>query len=254
MVLEKKLVEAALSAGAHIRERAFIYKQLDWKGKDDPVTELDKEGERIIRKLAGEVNFLGEEFGEQNNGSEYTWIIDPIDGTKSFIRGEHLSATSIGVEKNGHLIAGVVYDFMRDLLYVAVDGKCYLQHNLKKFPMGKAQMSSKAYISTSNLTESEIMKLSLPNWSLRDRSGSIALNLAHLANGNIEAIVGRPEKGKGYPWDVAGGIALLKVNGYEVLTDKFEPYHHRESSGIIAAKPEIMKKIADALGGKYGKT
>ena len=85
---------------------------VEWKVDDSPVTIADRGSENLLRKsLVGQLNhdgFLGEEFGDTPGSSGYRWIIDPIDGTRSFVRGIPIWACMIGLEFKGELIAGVV--------------------------------------------------------------------------------------------------------------------------------------------------
>jgi histidinol-phosphatase len=84
---------------------------VEWKADRSPVTLADREAERQLRSalLAAFPNdgFLGEESGEQIGSSGYRWIIDPIDGTRSFVRNIPIWATLVGLEYNGDPIAGV---------------------------------------------------------------------------------------------------------------------------------------------------
>jgi len=81
------------------------------KPDDSPVTIADKKAEDAMKKLISnhfpDHGIIGEEFGETNKGAEYTWILDPIDGTKSFICGAYSFGTLIGLLKNGKPILGV---------------------------------------------------------------------------------------------------------------------------------------------------
>ncbi len=83
------------------------------KGDDSPVTIADKRAEQLIRAELAERfphdGILGEEFGEQAGASEFQWIVDPIDGTKSFISGVPLYSTLVGVLHNRQSVAGVIY-------------------------------------------------------------------------------------------------------------------------------------------------
>ncbi len=85
---------------------------VEWKSNQSPVTVADREAEQLLRtKLLGEFpkdGFLGEEFGETKGESGFRWIIDPIDGTRSFVRGVPLWGTLVGLEYEGEQIAGVV--------------------------------------------------------------------------------------------------------------------------------------------------
>ncbi|MBM3997572.1 MAG: histidinol phosphate phosphatase [Planctomycetes bacterium] len=86
---------------------------VEWKPDQSPVTMADRGAEQLLRKKLLELfpgdGFLGEEFGDTPGTSGYRWIIDPIDGTRSFVRGIPIWACMIGLEHKGELIAGVVY-------------------------------------------------------------------------------------------------------------------------------------------------
>jgi histidinol-phosphatase len=85
---------------------------VDIKGDSSPVTIADRETEEVLRKDLSEAfpgdGFLGEEFGDTPGTTGYRWIIDPIDGTRSFVRGIPAWATLVGLEHKGELIAGFV--------------------------------------------------------------------------------------------------------------------------------------------------
>src|SRR3954462_565472 len=87
--------------------------QIDLKGDASPVTVADRQSEQLLRsRIAAAFStdaILGEEFGEQSGTSGYRWILDPIDGTKSFIHGVPLYAVLIGVELRGESKIGVIH-------------------------------------------------------------------------------------------------------------------------------------------------
>jgi histidinol-phosphatase len=104
-------VEAARRAGRlalGYYEASFT---VEWKSDQSPVTVADREAEQLLRRtLLGAFprdGFLGEEFGDTPGASGFRWIIDPIDGTRSFVRGIPLWATLVGLECEGEVIAGV---------------------------------------------------------------------------------------------------------------------------------------------------
>jgi histidinol-phosphatase len=104
-------VEAARTAG-QIAHRYFDGEfTVEWKSDSSPVTVADRETEQSLRRtLLGAFpndGFLGEEFGDTPGSSGFRWIIDPIDGTRSFVRGIPLWATLVGLEHRGELIAGI---------------------------------------------------------------------------------------------------------------------------------------------------
>lgn len=107
--------EAAIEAAQAAGDLALSYFQsgleVQWKADQSPVTLADQSAEKLLREtLLGRFpgdGFLGEEFGDSPGTSGYRWIIDPIDGTRSFVRGVPLWGTLVGLEHQGTLIAGI---------------------------------------------------------------------------------------------------------------------------------------------------
>ena len=96
----------------------------------DPVTEADREAEQAIRALIRsefpEHGMLGEEFGAENADAEHVWVIDPIDGTRSFISGVPLWGTLVGLNRNGDAVAGMMSQpFTGELFYANESGAHY---------------------------------------------------------------------------------------------------------------------------------
>src|SRR5210317_652011 len=108
--------------------------QVSKKGPGDFVTKTDKKVEQIIieelQKARPGFNILAEEGGTAENKSEYTWIIDPIDGTSNFIHGIPHFAISIGLEKNREVIAGIIFDPIKNEMFYAEKGRgAYLNNS-----------------------------------------------------------------------------------------------------------------------------
>ncbi len=109
--------EVALDAAQKAGQLALSYFDqgvaVEWKADQSPVTLADRGAEEMLRhELLGRFpneGFLGEEFGLTPGSSGFRWIIDPIDGTRSFVRGIPIWATLVGLEYKGELIAGVAY-------------------------------------------------------------------------------------------------------------------------------------------------
>ncbi len=100
----------------------------DYKADDTPVTAADRAAEKFIRdeleKNYPSHNIIGEEFGEsENSGSSFRWIIDPIDGTKSFMRGVPLYGVLIGLEIDGVVKVGAAYFPGTDEMLSAAEGE-----------------------------------------------------------------------------------------------------------------------------------
>ncbi len=128
----KPFVESLCEKSAEIINPYFFGKDYDLEQKDNdtPVTRADKEAELCIRELI-QNNFpdhgiLGEEFGSINENAEYTWVIDPIDGTKGFITGCPLFTTLVGLLHNGKPVLGAIHQPTTGLLCIGDNDTCTL--------------------------------------------------------------------------------------------------------------------------------
>jgi histidinol-phosphatase len=119
-------VEAARIAGDLARSYYETTFDIERKADDSPVTIADKQAEELIRATVAKHfpgdGFLGEEFGDQPGESGYRWVIDPIDGTKSFVRHIPVWATLVGLEYRGEQIGGVAYIPVFGQVYRALRG------------------------------------------------------------------------------------------------------------------------------------
>jgi histidinol-phosphatase len=97
------------------------------KADQTPVTIADRQAEERLRAMIAERypdhGVLGEEYGEANHGARFRWILDPIDGTKSFVQGVPLYGVLVGLERDGEAIAGVCYLPALDEMIAAARGE-----------------------------------------------------------------------------------------------------------------------------------
>lgn len=104
-------LDAARKAGALAKKVFDGEFAVEIKADQSPVTIADKNAERLIRDVVTKHfpgdGFLGEEFGDEPSSTGYRWVVDPIDGTKSFVRRVPLWGTLVGLEYRGELVAGV---------------------------------------------------------------------------------------------------------------------------------------------------
>jgi myo-inositol-1(or 4)-monophosphatase len=113
---KKDILNLVLSAGniaqSEILKHWKTSLNVEWKADATPVTIADKKAEELVRNFAqketSDFGFIGEEFGIENPNAEYQWVLDPIDGTKSFIYGVPLFGTVIAILKKGTPIAGLI--------------------------------------------------------------------------------------------------------------------------------------------------
>lgn len=120
--------ETAFQAGRHTLGYFQTDIRTDWKKDDSPVTIADREAEQLIRKRITnrfpEHSIVGEEFGIQETaGASHRWFIDPIDGTKSFMRGVPLYGVLLGLEIEGRVEVGVAYFPALDEMIAAATGE-----------------------------------------------------------------------------------------------------------------------------------
>jgi len=120
-------VDAARAGGACTLRHFNVGTAVEWKADHTPVTAADRESEAAIRKVIGRAfpdhAILGEEEGESAGTAPYRWIVDPLDGTRTFVRGVPLYGTLIGVEREGDPVVGVVYLPALDELVAAAHGE-----------------------------------------------------------------------------------------------------------------------------------
>ena len=154
-------VRAAIEAGGvtmhYFRSPSLA---VDAKPDKSPVTRADKEAEELLREhIAMEFpddGIVGEEFGVQDGSSEYTWYLDPIDGTQSFIRGIPLFGTMVGLEAGGEAVAGViVFPALKEMVFAGKGLGAWWCDDLsprdrKKASVSKVSRLSEACLSTNS--------------------------------------------------------------------------------------------------------
>lgn len=121
------MIEIARAAGAHtLKYFGSGDLTVDAKSDDSPVTVADREAEELVRARIAEAfpedTVQGEEFAETAGTSPYRWVVDPIDGTKSFVCGVPLYSTLLALEKDGEPIGGVIFIPALDEIVVAANG------------------------------------------------------------------------------------------------------------------------------------
>jgi histidinol-phosphatase len=134
--------------------------QVDRKADESPVTVADRSAEELLRaRIAKDFSgdgIIGEEFGEEGGNSGYQWILDPIDGTKSYIHGVPLYTTLVAVLRDGEPIAGVIHaPAVGETVYAAKGGGCWYLRNASDEPRA-AQVSGVKELRESLLLTTEI--------------------------------------------------------------------------------------------------
>lgn len=226
-------VAAAQQAGKLIADAYRTDFRVDYKqgATTNLVTEVDRRSEAAIiealSKAFPDHRILAEEGGEgSQKESSYKWIVDPLDGTTNFAHGFPAFCVSIGLEVEGRVALGVVYDPLRQELFEAEAGKgAFL--NGERLRVSRAAALDKALLVTGFAYDQEGRRSNLDHFSrfamraqgIR-RTGSAAIDLCYVASGRIDGFW----ELKLFPWDVAAGSLIVAEAGGRVTDFAGHPY------------------------------
>ena len=154
------LLDVVTAAGKHtLTYFGASNLQIDAKSDESPVTIADREAEQLVREMilqrfaADAVQ--GEEFADQAGTSSYRWVVDPIDGTKSFVCGVPLYSTLLALEQDGEPIAGAIYIPAMDEIIVAAQG-LGAWHRRQGSDWDRAQVSDREHLSEAVFVTSQV--------------------------------------------------------------------------------------------------
>lgn len=246
------MITAARKAGRSlIRDFGEVEQlQVSVKGPANFVSIADTKAEEIIfrelSKARPGYGFLMEERGYVAGAdNSHRWLVDPLDGTTNFLHSNPLFAVSIGLEREGQLVAGVIYNPARDELFTAEKGKgAYM--NDRRIRVAARKTLADALLTTGIphrgrdghqrfLSEMEVLMREVSG--IR-RSGSAALDLAYVAAGRYDGYWERNLK----PWDMAAGIVIVREAG-GLATDLESGDKMLESGDIIATNIQMHKVL-----------
>ena len=247
-------LQASRQASKHIL-RAFDQPDrisISEKSANDFVTDVDTFAEQVIIEQIQQAypshSILAEEHGTIE-GDEYTWIIDPLDGTTNFIHGIPHFAISIAIKKNHDLIAGLIFDPIRNELFTATKGGgARLNH--RRIRVSNIAKISQALIGTGFPFRDKhhigpylsTFSHLLPQTSDIRRSGSASLDLAYVACGRLDGFWEPSLKA----WDMAAGALLIQEAG-GMLCDFNGEQDFLSNGCIIAGNPKIHKQLAHSV-------
>jgi myo-inositol-1(or 4)-monophosphatase len=226
------------------------------KQQRDFVTEIDKAAENaiieILREAYPDYGILAEEsgaFAGKDSGSEYQWIIDPLDGTTNFIHGFPQYAISIALAHRGQLTLGLVYDTLRNEMFTAAKGDgAYL--NARRIRVSKCLHLEKSLIGTGfpfkvfdhlDAYMNIFRELTGKTSGIR-RPGAASLDLAYVACGRLDAFW---EFGL-CPWDMAAGCMLILEAG-GLVSDLSGGGAYLKNGNLVAGTPKIFAQILQII-------
>ncbi len=252
-----RAAEIARAAGAKLREFFTQGVVTEYKGDVDLVTIADRTVEAYLQEALLTAfpahGIYGEEGARDRLDSEYRWYIDPLDGTTNFAHGFPHFCVSMGLEHrspglatghDGPIVAAVIYDPMRDELFVAEQGKgAYLNGKLIRVSsvpeLGEALVAT-GFPSRKRHENPNIhfyQEFTLRSHGVR-RAGSAALDLAYTASGRIDAYW----EFNLNPWDTAAGFLLVEEAG-GMATGFDGTYRRLDSREILASNRLIHREL-----------
>jgi myo-inositol-1(or 4)-monophosphatase len=226
------------------------------KGVADLVTDADLASQEAIRRVIAarfpEHSFLGEEqpaASRPRRADEFVWIVDPLDGTTNYVHGYPNYAVSVAIARGQEVLAGVIFDPLRDQCFAAATSK--------------GAWCNGTPLKTSSVTNAAeaLVAVSLPARVPRDspdlldfveavqvcqavrRSGSAALNLAHVAVGSLDAFWATQI----HAWDVAAGVLLIREAGGVVTARNGKAFDLWKPHFLAAAGPQLHKELLGVL-------
>ena len=252
--LQSVASHAALKAGGILRDNIRGLREIRYKGDINLVTEMDMKSERIVVDTILDAfpdhGIIAEEETVIRSRSEFTWIIDPLDGTTNYAHGYPCFSVSIALERGDEIVLGVVYDPMRDELFTArKEEGSYL--NRQRISVSATDTLIKCLLATGFPYDRTVSRrnnmdyfhdLLMASQEVR-RDGSAALDLCSVACGRFDGFWELKLK----PWDVAAGTLIVIEAGGMVsgLAGKTFSIHDDE---VLASNGIIHGQMMEILG------
>lgn len=202
--------------------------QVSRKGPGDFVSAADRKAEQILHEALDKARpgygFVMEEQGViEGADKSHRWHIDPLDGTTNFLHGTPHFAISVALEREGQIVAGVIYDPIKDEIFIAEKGKGAFMNNRRLRVSGRRDMVDALVIcglphvsrGDHRLFFRELAAV-MPFVAGMRRSGSAALDMAYVASGRADAYWEHDI----HSWDIAAGIIMVReAGGYVSAVD-----------------------------------
>ncbi len=245
--------EIALEAGRFLKEKFHEKHDITYKGEIDLVTEVDRGCEarlisRIEKAFPGH-GILAEETRGVAEKKEYTWIIDPLDGTTNYAHQYPVFCVSIALQHDGEVILGAICNPMLEELFVVERGRgAFL--NGRRLAVSATADLSKSLLSTGFPYDIRVnpdnninyfVSMAVRAQAIR-RAGAAALDLAYVAAGRFDGFW----ELKLHPWDTAAGCLMVTEAGGAV-TDLFGGPFDLYSSHILATNGKIQRAMQEIL-------
>ena len=250
------MTQAALKAGRSLaRDFGEVQNlQVSLKGPGDYVSQADRKAEDIIYNELSRArpgySFLMEERGAvEGDDDQHRWIVDPLDGTTNFLHGIPVFSISIALERQGELVAGVIFNPVMDELYTAERGNgAFLNDRRMRVAARTKLVDSVVGTGIPHLGRgnhgralTDLRTMMTETAGIR-RLGSAALDLAYVAAGRMDGFW----EDALAPWDLAAGILMVREAG-GFATDRSGGRDMFDNGTIVAGNGAIHRALLDAL-------
>jgi myo-inositol-1(or 4)-monophosphatase len=243
------MVKAARLAGRRLK-RDFgevEHLQVSLKGPANFVTAADRKAEEILREELSKARpgygFVGEEGGDhQGSDSTHRWIVDPLDGTTNFLHGIPQFAISVALEREGAIVAGLIYNPATDEMFLAERGKGAFLNDKRLRVAGRRRLADSVIACGLPHLGRGDLDLNRREMAALRRFGAAALDLAFVAAGRFDGFWERHLAS----WDMAAGILLVReAGGY--VTDLQGKDAMLTTGDIVAGNEAIHRDLLSAL-------
>lgn len=245
--------EAARTGGRILQDWRSEF-SVSEKSRANLVTEADFASQQAIYEtLKGafpEHGFLGEEgLSEAGADPDYRWIIDPLDGTGNYVHGFPYYCVSIGLEYQGRMVVGAIYDPTREELFSAVEGAgAWRDHQRIRVSETDQLRDAMCVASLPNAADPANAAFRrfvnvLPEAQSLQRFGSAAMNLAYVACGALDAFWSTTL----YPWDIAAGVIIVQEAGGVVTQLDGTRLDIEKAEILTTATPALQKELMPYL-------
>ena len=251
-------VEIAREAGALLANYFERRVAFELKGEFDLVTEADRASEKLVveklRSYFPSHAIVAEEGSGHPGSSEYRWYVDPLDGTTNFAHSFPMFNVTLGLERAGEMIAGVIYDPLRQEMFTAErGGGAYVNHrrihvsHTKRIADSLASTGFPSRKRSHNVNIHFYYQLAMASHGVR-RTGSAALDLAYVASGRLDFFWEFGLK----PWDQAAGTLLVEEAGGRVSDMSGGALSITASDHLLADNGLLHEEVVGMFGAIFG--
>jgi myo-inositol-1(or 4)-monophosphatase len=234
--------EAARVGGRILMQHRYTPLQIEHKARHEVVTNVDRLADeaicRLIEHYCPDHAMISEESGVKRAPSSCTWIIDPLDGTESYIRGQNFSGVTVALVDAGRTLVGVVYHPFHDELYAAVaDGEATVNgHPVRVTDV--AGLEQARLILDYSPRDALRQHLHTVEWERGFKQafrfgGSVALNMCLVARGAAEGYLYGRVRNRVKIWDIAAAALLVRGAGGLVLDRQGKPLDSNQPQGFV---------------------